>query len=299
MAIESTPPTAVQPATPTTPQVGSSNWRSVVLRQAQRLTDELAAMPDEAVSAAPDALLGQVRERIDAARRIAEHAPRSWETLRNWWTGNAVETAWDHLQTAREDMFMFAPAASVRAQLPSIQRRLAKVSPDPAHDPQLAAIGEIAVTSGDLSLDQREEIRTGHEHVRMIEDDHSEARAFRNNLLLWSAGLTAVAIVLAAIQASGFDYLAVGAGAGMLTTALAWRNLTHVEGPYAVSTAQALLKVPAGAASALLGVVLVRSGMISGLNVNASTAYGYAVVFGLSQQALTQVVDNAAKKIAT
>jgi hypothetical protein len=255
-------------------------------------------MPDLAVSAAPDALLDQVREHIDAARRIAEHAPRSWETLRNWWAGNAVETAWEHLQTAREDMFMFAPAASVRAQLPSIQRRLAKVSPDPAHDPQLAAISEIAATSGDLSLDQREEIRTAHEHVRVVEDDHSEARSFRDNLLLWTAGLAVVAIVLAAIQDSGFDYLAVGAGAGMLTTALAWRNLTHTEGPYAVSTAQALLKVPAGAASALLGVVLVRSGVISGLDVNASTAYGYAVVFGLSQQALTQVVDNAAKKIA-
>jgi hypothetical protein len=298
MAIEPTPQTAVQPAAPTTPQVGSSNWRSVVLRQAQRLTDELAAMPAEGVYTAPAALLDQVRERIDAARRIAGHAPRSWETLRNWWTGNAVETAWEDLQTAREDMFMFAPAASVRAQLPSIQRRVAKVSPDPTHDPQLAAISEIAATRGDLSLDQREEIRTAHEHVRVVEDDHSEARGFRNNLLLWSAGLTAVAVVLAAIQDSGFDYLAVGAGAGMLTTALAWRNLTHVQGPYAVSTAQALLKVPAGAASALLGVVLVRSGVISGLNVNASTAYGYAVVFGLSQQALTQVVDNAAKKIA-
>jgi hypothetical protein len=208
-----------------------------------------------------------VRERIDAARGIAEHAPRSWETLRDWWTGNAVETACEHLPTAREDLFMFAPAASVRAQLPSIQRRLAKVSPDPAHDPQLAGVREIASTSGALSLDQREGIRTAHEHVRVVEDDHSEGRGFRNNLLLWSAGPTAVAIVLAAIQDSGFDYLAVGAGAGMLTTALAWRNLTHVEGPYAVSTAEALLKIPAGAASALLGVVLVRSGVISGLNV--------------------------------
>jgi hypothetical protein len=299
MAIGRTPLTAEQPVVPTTPQVGSSNWRSVVLRQAQRLWDDLAATPDEAVSAAPDALLGQVRQRIDAAQRIAEHAPRSWETLRNWWTGNAVETAWECLQTAREDMFMFAPAASVRAQLPSIQRRLADVSHDPVHDPQLATIREIAATSGDLSVDQREAIRTAHEHVRVTEDDHSEARAFRNNLLLWSAGLTAVAIVLAAIQDSGFDYLSVGAGAGMLTTALAWRNLTYIEGPYAVATAQALLKVPAGSASALLGVLLVRSGVITGLDVNASTAYGYAVVFGLSQQVLTQVVDNAAKKIAT
>lgn len=85
--------------------------------------------------------------------------------------------------------------------------------------------------------------------------------------------------------------------AGMLTTALAWRSLTHLTGPLSVNTAQALLKIAAGAASALLGVLLVRSGMITGLTVNSSSADGYALVFGLSQQALTQVVDNAAKKL--
>jgi hypothetical protein len=93
--------------------------------------------------------------------------------------------------------------------------------------------------------------------------------------------------------------MVIGAVAGLLTTALAWRTLTHLPGPFAVSTAQAALKVPAGAAAALLGVVLVRSGILSGLSVGPSTADGYAVVFGLSQQALTQVVDNAAKKLGT
>ena len=105
--------------------------------------------------------------------------------------------------------------------------------------------------------------------------------------------------MLASIQDSGFDYLAVGAGAGMLTTALAWRSLTQLSGPYAIDTAQALLKVPAGAVAALLGVILVRSRVVSGVSVDASTAYGYAVLFGVSQQALTQVVDNAAKKIGS
>jgi hypothetical protein len=296
MAVDTTSPTVdAAPAT----EVGSSNWRSVVLRQAQRLSDELTAMPATNLAAAPAPLLEQVRDHIEAAHEIARDAPRSWKRLRNWWTGNAVETAWNHLQTAREDMMMFAPASGVRAQLASLQRRLAKTSPDPAHDPQLAAIKDIAATDGDLSLEQREQIRAAHEHVRMTEDDHSEARSFRNNLLLWTGGLAIASIVLAIIQDLGFDYLAVGAGAGMLTTALAWRSLTHLDGPFAVSTAQAMLKVPAGAVAALLGVVLVRSGVISGLNVSASTAYGYAVVFGLSQQALTQVVDNAAKKIAT
>lgn len=105
--------------------------------------------------------------------------------------------------------------------------------------------------------------------------------------------------MLAGVEAHGFRYLVIGAVAGMLITALARRNLTHLTGPFAVNTAQALLKVSAGAAAALLGVILVRSRIISGLSVSQTSADGYAFVFGLCQQALTQVVDNAAQKIGS
>jgi hypothetical protein len=270
-----------------------------VLRQAQRLSDELDALPQDRTREGAELLGQQVRDHIDAAREIAKDAPHSWKTLRNWWTGNGVQTAWDHLQTAREDLLTIAPTAAVRAQLPSLQRRLVSSSPDPAHDPQLDAIKKIAAMEGDLSSGDREQIKAAHEHVRIVEDDHSEARSFRNNLLLWASGLAVGSIILASITQEGFRTLVIGAVAGVLTTTLAWRNLTHLSGPFAVNTAQAALKVPAGAAAALLGVLLVRSGIISGLNVTSSIADGYAVVFGLSQQALTQVVDNAAKKIGS
>jgi hypothetical protein len=279
--------------------VGSSNWRSVVLRQSDRLSDEVAALTPEELAAAPPVVVEQVRNHVKAARTIALARPRLWERVRDWWTGNSVETAWNHLQTAREDLFLVEPSDQVRAQLPGLQRRMAKTSPDPAHDPQLDAIKKIAAGAGGLSPQERTQIKGAHEHVRVLEDNHSEARQFRNNLLMLTGGLTVAAIALAAITTHGFKYLLVGAGAGLLTTALAWRNLTQLTGPYAVNTAQAALKVPAGAAAAVLGVILVESGIISGLNVSSSVAYGYAVVFGLSQQALTQVVDNAAKKIGS
>jgi hypothetical protein len=164
------------------------------------LTDEVAALLPATLAEAPAMLGDQVRDRIAAARTIAQDAPHSWKTLRNWWTGNAVETAWNHLQTAREDMLLIAPTADVRAQMPALQRRLATISPDPAHDPQLETLKRITATTGDLSLDQRGEIRAAHEHVRAVADNHSEARSFRNNLILWTAGLVIGSVVLASVE---------------------------------------------------------------------------------------------------
>jgi hypothetical protein len=133
----------------------------VVLRQADRLRNELRTVPADALAAVSPALVEQVQKHLTEAREIAEHAPRKWETLRSWWTGNAIETAWNHLQTAREDLLLIAAPAAVRAQLPSLLRRSIKLSADPGHDPQVEAIKEIAATTGELSSDQRDEIRAG------------------------------------------------------------------------------------------------------------------------------------------
>jgi hypothetical protein len=280
-------------------EVGASTWRSLVLRQAQRLTEELDAV-ERRQPQVDSALVTQTRHRIGQAETLAR-APTKWGTLwatfRSWWTGTGVETAWNDLQRAREMLLLIEPSEQVRAQLPALQRRVASSSSDPAHDPDLAQLREIAASTTDLTDDQRSQIAAAHEHVTAIQTDHSAARQFRDNLLLWTAGLAVGALALAGITSHGFRYLLVGAVAGLLTTALAWRSLTHLSGPYSVSTAQAALKVSAGAASALLGVLLVGSGIISGVTVSSTAAYGYAIVFGFSQQAFTQAVDGAAKKL--
>ncbi len=280
-------------------EVGASTWRSAVLRQSKRLIEELDAVEREEPQAS-NALVTQTRERIREAESLAR-APTKWGTLwstfRNWWTGNGVETAWNDLQRARETLLLIEPSDQVKAQIPALQRRLAGVSPDPAHDPQLTQLREIAASTGELTDDQRSRLSAAHEHVTAIETNHSAARQFRNNLVLWTTGLAIGALALAGITSHGFRYVLVGAVAGLLTTAVAWRSLTHLTGPYSVSTAQATLKVSAGAASALLGVLLVGSGIISGVTVSSTAAYGYAIVFGFSQQAFTQAVDGAAKKL--
>lgn len=280
-------------------EVGASTWRSLVLRQAKQVMEELDAV-ERRQPQGDNALVTQTRQRIGQAESVAL-APTKWGTLwstfRNWWTGNGVETAWNDLQRAREMLLLIEPSDQVKAQIPALQRRVANASPDPAHDPHLAQLREIAASTTELTDDQRSQIAAAHEHVTAMQIDHGAARQFRNNLLLWTAGLAVGALALAGITSHGFRYILIGALAGLLTTAVAWRSLTHLSGPYSVSTAQATLKVSAGASSALLGVLLVQSGIISGLTVSAAAAYGYAIVFGFSQQAFTQAVDGAAKKL--
>jgi hypothetical protein len=239
-------------------EVGSSTWRSLVLRQSKQLREELDAA-ERQLPQGDNALVAQTRLRIAQAERLAR-APTKWGTLwatfRNWWTGNGVETAWNDLQRARETLMLIEPSDQVQAQIPALQRRIASASPDPAHDPHLAQLRDIAASTTDLTDDQRSQVAAAHEHVAAIQTDHSAARQFRNNLLLWTAGLAVGALALAGITSHGFRYVLVGALAGLLTTAVAWRSLTHLSGPYSVSTAQATLKVSAGASSALLGCFL-------------------------------------------
>jgi hypothetical protein len=112
-----------------------------VLRQVQRLEDELDALVPDQPDGGNERVAAQARERVEHAKNLAG-APTTWKTLwatlRNWWTGNAVETAWNDLQTAREKLMLIEPSDQVTAQIPGLQRRLASISSDPAHDPHLA-----------------------------------------------------------------------------------------------------------------------------------------------------------------
>ncbi len=171
------------------PQVGTSSWRSEVLQQAERLEDELKAIPADALATAPPELAKQAERHIAEARQIAEltrHDP--FEVLRSWWTGNSVNAAWNHLQSAREDLLAIAPSEAVRALLPSLARRAASVSPDPAHDPNLEAVKEVATNTGAITDEQRLRLRAAQTQIRVAQDEaHEEARSFRNNLWLLTA----------------------------------------------------------------------------------------------------------------
>jgi hypothetical protein len=196
-------PSSSPGATAALSPVGASNWRANVLRQSDRLQQELKSIPATNVAEGDAAETAQqVKQRIAAARAIAERPRKDLVALRDWWTGAAVETAWDDLQTARELLDLIEPEERIRAQLPALEQRLAGSSSAGVPGDSAAILKSIG-DAGPISRQQREDLRALREHLRFSHDDHAAARDFRNNLLFFTLLLAIAGIALAIVEQHG------------------------------------------------------------------------------------------------
>jgi hypothetical protein len=86
----------------------------------------------------------------------------------------------------------------------------------------------------------------------------------------------------------------VGGGLGAL---FAIRNLRGSSTPYDVPMALAVLKVPSGALTAVIGVILLAGGFVPGLsNLDSQRQIlAYALLFGYAQQLITRLADDQAQ----
>ena len=88
----------------------------------------------------------------------------------------------------------------------------------------------------------------------------------------------------------------VGLLAAAVAAGAALRNMRGTTTPFGVPVALAMLKLPSGALTALLGLVLMRGGFVPGLSALDTSAQilAWAVVFGYAQQLFTRLIDNQA-----
>jgi hypothetical protein len=86
---------------------------------------------------------------------------------------------------------------------------------------------------------------------------------------------------------------------GALSGAFTIRNLQGTSTPYTVPVALSLLKLPAGALTAIVGILLVRGEFIPGLSQldNQPQILAYAFIFGIAQLAVTRYVDDRAQEV--
>ncbi|WP_407555019.1 hypothetical protein QOM21_34480 [Streptomyces sp. Pv4-95] len=107
---------------------------------------------------------------------------------------------------------------------------------------------------------------------------------------------------LYATVASPWDYPVVefiGLVAAAVAAAASLRRIRGTSTPYNIPVALALLKLPTGALTAVLGLLLMRGEFVPGLQSLDSSAQiiAWAVIFGYAQQLFTRFVDNQAQTV--
>ncbi|MGW2640087.1 hypothetical protein [Streptomyces sp. NPDC001348] len=98
------------------------------------------------------------------------------------------------------------------------------------------------------------------------------------------------------------DYIAVetvGLVAASLASASSLRKIRGTSTPYPIPVALAALKLPAGALTAVGGLLLMRGGFVPGLSALDTSAQiiAWAIVFGYSQELFTKFVDQRGQMV--
>ena len=85
---------------------------------------------------------------------------------------------------------------------------------------------------------------------------------------------------------------------GIIAATTSLYRLRSSRSPEGLQLAQLMLKLPAGALTALFGVVLLQSGILPPMSAVASSRLAaYAVIFGFAQEAFTHFVDRRASNL--
>jgi hypothetical protein len=91
----------------------------------------------------------------------------------------------------------------------------------------------------------------------------------------------------------------VGLLAASVAAAAGLRGIRGTSTPFGLPVALAVLKLPTGALTAFLGLLLMRGGFVPGLSALDTSAQilAWALVFGYAQQAFTRLVDQQAHSV--
>jgi hypothetical protein len=256
---------------------------------------------------------------------------RMWVSLKLFYSGARIEHAWRAIHRARAALYMLYPPYELTAQAESLPGLVSALPESSALLKSLTNIlTKLKPEPVKPTLTIRAELREVYEQTAVTSEAlQREARILRNALLTASAALLSVVVVLGGLHAVNtevisvcaknathpsqpfcpmghgserFDVFAVelaGMLGGLLSVAIPIATGERINTPYRVFNQQLVLKTFAGAATALAGVMLIVSGLIPGFVFESDSAIlGYAVFFGIAQQAVTGAVDRRANTLA-
>lgn len=253
-------------------------------------------------------------------RLLAEAEELSTVVVWPWhrWRGGMVDRAWMNLHAAEVLLVRHGgrgPADSTRV-LSAVSRHL---PPDDVVrrrlEDRMTGTGAQAQAAGGLCEDLAYALSYAHDSSDAA---FAQARSFRNTVLLAALATGVFAWLVVALSAAGLTsssvpsspgavelptaplaLLVLGSAGALLAGVASLQRVRGTTTPYGVPAALIVLKVATGGLSAVVGVVLLQSGL--GGPVQAPTTYpalfGWAVVFGASQQLVTRLVDKQAQTV--
>ncbi|MGB2711380.1 MAG: hypothetical protein WBC33_07670 [Conexibacter sp.] len=295
-------------------------WRHEVAVRIRELEGRLAEAKARRASEHSEVSKAQVaavaRALKDAERAIAYDCC-ALRRIQHWWTGAALTRAWESVHVAEAALVRISGPMDRAEAVPRLRAWLKLVlsSRDVLH--RYEAHFDAWESSG--RPDQivlRQAYQTA---IAANIEWHTSLRAFRNVLFYVAGGLLILLLVLAGWHAFDPDVLPlceardgasggfcgtapwqsvlevefVGAFGGLLSSAFLIAKLEKPPARYNVLAPQIMLKAVAGAASALVGLLFLQSEVLVRPVDGRSTAalLTYAIVFGFSQQLVTQLID--------
>jgi hypothetical protein len=306
-------------------------------QELEALAEWLAQQSDSADHAASAKLKKSIHHHLAAARKAAEGKDSGrWARWASALSGSSVQRALGNIDAVETDLLRMAGPDYLRGQMPSllsqIHRFLPKDDPRRIHVSAIAdrlehhASGRSSARTQLQTFERDAVVDAYHAASSQRLRDLLRVRSFRNVILGTALLLLLVAGGLAALGTVRPDAIplcfkpgrqqvcpighdptstdiwlieVVGLVAAAAAAAFSLRNIRGTSTPYSLPVALALLKLPTGALTAVLGLLLMRGEFVPGLSALDSSAQivSWAVVFGYAQQLFTGLVDQQAHSV--
>jgi hypothetical protein len=267
---------------------------------------------------------------LTRARAAVQHEASFWQAIVGGWTGVDVERAWVSTHAAEVALLRGASLGQAKAMLPTIISECTPLLPERAKDDRVRTLQKAADSSHEHieEADRALAAEVLESAYALSDAQHMRVRSFRNILIGTMFALAVLALLVGIIDcfaphavalcatagphASGgcptgggrpsggdaFFVEVLGLAGAAITAVTAIRKLQGTSTPYAVPLMSLLLKLPTGAITALLGVILLRAGFGPSIkSLGQAQLIGYAVLFGAAQQLFLQFVDKRARAV--
>lgn len=262
-------------------------------------------------------------------KRIPDAILRAWGALKRYYSGGNISKTWSAIHRAGESLFAVYEEPELHAQATRLEDLVAALPDSKAQGKMLADVrGKLEKGDEANGREARAMLRQLYrDAIAVTESLQAEARVLRNTLLVASGALFVVVFAFGVInlfddsvfslctdaakgkgeicptggESHPFDVFAIelaGMLGGILSVVIPLAIGERIKTPYRVFNHQLLLKVIAGAGTALAGIILVQSAFTTTITMTSEAMIiGYAVFFGFSQQALTGIIDRRASEL--